>query len=123
LIGVFLLVYGLWYPLKGDVWDYLTVTGAIYLSSVSTMLVACCYWKRANSWGAAGAILAGAVIPVAYLVLEKLPATAELTKQQIGAHYSGIAAFLATALAMVIGSLLKPQGARQEKPAVAGGEA
>ena len=23
LIGVFLLVYGLWYPLKGDVWAYL----------------------------------------------------------------------------------------------------
>ena len=26
-IGIFLLAYGLWYPLKGDLWTYLTVTG------------------------------------------------------------------------------------------------
>jgi SSS family solute:Na+ symporter len=53
LIGVFLLFYGLWYPLKGDVYAYLLVTGTIYLASISTLLVACCYWKRANNWGAA----------------------------------------------------------------------
>ena len=40
------------YPLKGDVYMYLTVTGTIYLASISTMLIACCYWKRANNWGA-----------------------------------------------------------------------
>ena len=28
-IGRFLLAYGLWYPLKGNVWDYLAVTGTI----------------------------------------------------------------------------------------------
>ena len=66
LIGIYLLVYGLWYPLSGDAWDYLTVTGAIYSASVSTMLVACCYWKRVNSWGAAGSIIVGAVIPLTY---------------------------------------------------------
>ncbi len=50
LIGVFLLFYGLWYPLRGDLWTYLGVTGTIYLSSMSTLLVACCYWKPANNW-------------------------------------------------------------------------
>ena len=63
LIGVFLLLYGLWYPLKGDVYAYLLVTGAIYLASISTMLIACCYWKRANSWGATGAIIVGLPFP------------------------------------------------------------
>ena len=116
LIGIYLLVYGLWYPLSGDVWDYLTVTGAIYLASVSTMLIACCYWKRANSWGAAGAIIVGAVIPITYLVLEKLPATADFAKDRIGPHCSGIAAFVACAVAMVIGSLLKPGATRQDDP-------
>ena len=53
LIGLFLLVYGLWYPLEGDIWTYLIVTGTIYLSSMSTLLIACCYWKRANSWALA----------------------------------------------------------------------
>ena len=50
-IGVFLLFYGLWYPLKGDLWSYLGVTGTIYLASMSTLLVACCYWPRANASG------------------------------------------------------------------------
>jgi SSS family solute:Na+ symporter len=107
-IGVFLLLYGLWYPLEGSLWDYLTLTGTIYLASISVLLIACCYWKRANSWGAAGSIIISAVIPVAYLVMEKLPATRQLAKD-IGPYYSGIAAFALSGLAMVIGSLLKPQ--------------
>ena len=45
-IGVFLLIYGLWYPLQGNVWDYLAVTGTIYLDSISTLLIACCCWRR-----------------------------------------------------------------------------
>ena len=119
IIGVFLLVYGLWYPLKGDLWTYLGVTGTIYLASMSVLLVACCYWKRANSWGAAGAIIFGAVIPSLYLVLEQLPATSEPVKRLIGPYYSGIATYVIAALAMVIGSLLKPGPRRPAAEAVA----
>jgi SSS family solute:Na+ symporter len=108
VIGVFLLVYGLWYPLKGDLWTYLTVTGSIYLSSMSVLLIACCYWKRANSWGAAGAIILGAVMPVSYLVLEQLPATEVLVAQRIGPYVWGLLGYAAVAVAMVAGSLLKP---------------
>jgi len=108
IIGVFLLLYGLWYPLKGDLWTYLGVTGTIYLASISVLLIACCYWKRANNWGAAAAITVSAVIPVTYLVLEQVQSTAELARQ-IGPYYSGIAAYVLSGLAMVIGSLLKPQ--------------
>jgi solute:Na+ symporter, SSS family len=106
-IGVFLLLYGLWYPLKGDLWTYLGVTGTIYLASISVLLISCCYWKRANNWGAAGAIFISAVIPVAYLVMEQVPATAGLAKA-IGPYYSGIATYLLSGAAMVVGSLLKP---------------
>ena len=107
LIGLFLLVYGLWYPLADDLWAYLTVTGSIYLSSMSTLLIACCYWKRANSWGAAAAIAAGAIFPTGYLVMQQVSATQALA-DHIGPWYSGIAAFAAAALAMIVGSLLKP---------------
>jgi solute:Na+ symporter, SSS family len=107
LIGVFLLLYGLWYPLKGDLWTYLGVTGTIYLASISVLLIACCYWRRANSWGAAASIIVSALIPVTYLVLEQLDSTEQLAKD-IGPYYSGIAAYIFSALAMVIGSLLKP---------------
>jgi len=108
LIGVFLLFYGLWYQMEGDLWDYLTLTGSIYLASMSVLLVACCYWRRANSWGAAGAIIAGAFFPAAFLVLSKLESTKEISAA-IGPHLSGILAFAGAAAAMIVGSLLKPQ--------------
>ncbi len=109
LIGVFLLFYGLWYELPGDLWEYLMVTGAIYMSSMSALLIACCYWKRANNWGAAAAIITGAIIPVTFLVLAKLDSTEYFAKDVIGPHWPNIAAYLGAGLAMVVGSLLKPQ--------------
>ncbi|MHB9036387.1 MAG: sodium:solute symporter family protein [Armatimonadota bacterium] len=108
LIGIFLLVYGLWYPLRGNLWSYLMTTGSIYLSSMSILLIACCYWKRANSWGAAGAIILGAIIPISYLVMEQIPSTRHFATVVIGPNFYGIAAFVFCGLAMVIGSLLKP---------------
>lgn len=113
LIGIFLLIYGLWYPLKGDLWTYLGVTGTIYLSSMSVLLIACCYWKRANNWGATAAIAVGAIVPVSYLVIEQVPATQHIAKS-IGPYYSGIATYLLTGLAMVVGSLLKPASMQSE---------
>lgn len=108
VIGVFLLFYGLWYPLQGDLWTYLGVTGTIYLSSMSVLLIACCYWKDANSWGAAAAIMVGALVPVSFLVLQQIPATRDFV-QYIGPYYSGIASYLLAGGAMVVGSLLKPK--------------
>jgi SSS family solute:Na+ symporter len=107
LIGVFLLIYGLWYPLQQEIWTYLTVTGTIYLASMSTLLIASCYWRPANSWGAAAAIAVGASLPLAYLVCEQIPATRELALR-IGAERSGIAAFVGAGVAMVVGSYVKP---------------
>jgi SSS family solute:Na+ symporter len=115
-IGIFLLLYGLWYPLKGDLWTYLGVTGTIYLASISVLLIACCYWRRANSWGAGASIFVSAIIPVSYLVMEQLPSTAALAKS-IGPYYSGIATYLLSGAAMVVGSLLKPQTRSREEAA------
>lgn len=109
-IGLFLLFFGLWYKLEGDLWSYLMLTGTIYLASISTLLIGCCYWRRANDWGAAAAIFVSAVIPISYLVMQKLDSTAALAKQ-IGPNYSGIAAFVLSGVALVVGSLLKPRPA------------
>jgi len=108
VIGVFLLIYGLWYKIEGDLWTYLGITGTIYLSSMSVLLIACCYWKRANNWGATAAIIFGAVVPVATLVLQKVgPYTKWFQKYDTSC---GIAAYIVVALAMVVGSLMKPVG-------------
>jgi SSS family solute:Na+ symporter len=107
LIGVFLLIYGLWYKLEGDLWTYLGITGTIYLSSMSILLIACCYWPRANNWGASAAIVCGALFPVLTLVLQKVGPYTEWFKQNDTT--CGVATYVIVALAMVIGSLLKPQ--------------
>ena len=105
---MYLLVFGLLYTIEGNVWSYLLLTGSIYLSSMSVLLIACCYWKRANNWGALGAIILGAAVPIAHLAMEKIPATAKLAAS-IGKDAAGIAAFAAAALGMIAGSLLKPR--------------
>lgn len=116
-LGVFFLFYGLWYPLKGSVWSYLTITATVGFASMTTLLVSCCYWRRANNWGAAGALIAGAAIPLAYLVMEQLPSTRDFAAW-IGPNWSGIAAFAGSFAAMVAGSLLKPApGAAKEASA------
>jgi SSS family solute:Na+ symporter len=73
---------------------------------MSVLLIACCYWPAANNWGAMAAIVAGAVFPLGYLVMQQLPPTAEFAKW-VGPNYSGIAGFVAAALAMIAGSGLK----------------
>jgi solute:Na+ symporter, SSS family len=126
LIGVFLLFWGLWYRLQGNLWEYLQITGAVYLASMSVLLIACCYWRRANNWGAIAAIITGAGLPLLNLSLDlfiKVPALGEFGAQVLkdgkvvtegwvthvmGAHWPNICTFVAAGLAMVIGSLLKP---------------
>ncbi len=68
-IGLFLLFYGLWYEIPGNAYDYLAVTGNIYLASVFTLLVAALYWPRATSRGAYAALILGAVGPITFLVV------------------------------------------------------
>ncbi len=94
-IGAFLLFYGLWYQLPGRVWDYLSITANIYLSSISVLLVACCYWKRANSTGAVAAIVGGAMTPIGFL----------LTGLAQHVAIAGLASFAFSAVGMVVGSL------------------
>jgi len=71
-IGIFLLFYGLWYEMPGNAWDYLAVTGNIYLASVFTLLVAGLYWSRATSLGAYAALVLGAIGPITFLVVNLL---------------------------------------------------
>ena len=130
-IGMFLLFWGLWYKLEGNLWEYLQTTGAIYLASMSVLLIACCYWKRANNWGAIAAIIVGAALPVLALSLNlffKVPMLDETgvqilkegvlvtegwAKHYIGDNFVNIGTFVATGVAMVVGSLLKPYLSRE----------
>jgi len=104
-IGLFLLLYGLWYPLSDDLWVYMQVTGTIYLSSISVLLIACCYFKKASALGAAISIIIGALIPASYLFLQDLSFSSTIVKN-IGPYRFGVLSFILSALGMFIGSLI-----------------
>jgi solute:Na+ symporter, SSS family len=112
-IGLFLLAFGLWYKPVGSLWDYLLVTGSIYLTSMSTLLIAACYWKRANNWGAAAAIIFGATVPVVTLVLQKVGPPQQRQWFVDNVPACGILAYVLCWVAMIVGSLLKPMEGQQ----------
>ncbi len=58
-IGLFILVWGLWYDLGQDLWDYMAISGAIYFTGAIALLVFGLYWKRASKVGAYGALICG----------------------------------------------------------------
>jgi SSS family solute:Na+ symporter len=108
-IGVFLLDYGLWYKIPGNAWDYLAVTGNIYLASVFTLLVAGLYWPRANATGSLCALVLGAIGPLTFLVVNGHVDKAH----QIAPEVAGASSFALAFLGMIAGSLLTPPPARQ----------
>lgn len=108
VIGAFLVFYGLWYKLEGAAWDYLSVTGNIYLASLFTLLVAALYWKPANSWGALAAIVLGAVGPLSFLVLQQTVSKDSALGQSwlLSPAVAGLASFVMAFGGMVLGTAL-----------------
>ena len=143
-IGVFLLFYGLWYELPGNAWDYLAVTGNIYLASVFTLLVAGLYWRRATTKGAYAALVLGAIGPITFLVVNMVVLKAQQVSAQppeapglvqewllqfnqsfpkaepIRPELAGASSFALAFLGMLVGSLLSR---RPENDAPSGQEA
>src|SRR5438876_5928355 len=103
-IGLFLLFYGLWYEMPGNAWDYLAVTGNIYLASVFTLLVAGLYWRRATATGAYAALVLGAIGPITFLVVNAIVPK----ERQISPEVAGASSFALAFLGMIAGSLLSP---------------
>jgi len=59
VIGAFLLFWGLWYEVEQELWDYLAITGTVYLSGALPVIVGGLYWRRASSAGALAALVCG----------------------------------------------------------------
>ena len=107
LIGVFLLVFGLWYEIPDTAFQYLFITGAMYTAGALGTVAAGIYWKKANNVGAYSALIMGAIAPAGFLLLEKsrdsLPAWLALITD---VNVSGLLSFLLAAAGMYFGSIL-----------------
>ncbi len=106
-IGIFMLVFGLFYQLPSTAFQYLSLTGAMYAAGAFACVTAGLYWKKANIVGAYSGLALGAVAPAAFLVLSQFQDT--LPKGLhflINVNVSGFLSFVLAAAGMVIGSLL-----------------
>ena len=109
LIGAFLLVWSLWYPLNEDLWDYMVVTGAVYSIGAFALLLAGIYWRRASRAGAYAALVAGSSATLGLgPVREALEIPMRFTASNIGLSATVLALVL-----MVVVSLLFPDRERK----------
>lgn len=106
IIGVFLLVFGLWYSIPDTAFQYLYLTGTMYTSGALGCIAAGLYWRRANNVGAYASLVLGAITPAGFLLLEKsrdaLPGWLHFITD---VNIAGLLSFFLAALGMVFGSL------------------
>jgi SSS family solute:Na+ symporter len=114
-IGIFILVWGLWYPLKQDLWDYMAISGAIYSIGGFTLLAFGLYWRRASRTGAYLALFTGFLAllglskvqeicaPLLTPIKTRFNIEGDISSAVIGLLVLGLAIVL-----MVVGSLLRP---------------
>lgn len=118
LIGGFLLVWSLWFPLQQDLWDYMAVTGAIYFTGAFALVVGGLYWKRASRVGAYLALTAGAGSILGLSVIqEKLGLTPDNLGFELSGDVVGLSTAVAAVLLMLVGSLLFPDPRDSGEPA------
>ena len=108
-IGLFLLLWSLWYPLEQDLWDYMAVSGSIYFTGAFALLVGGLYWKRASRVGAYVALVAGGG---SLAGLGFVRDAIGLSKEITGAHV-GLSVAVLALVGLVGGSLLFPDRDRR----------
>ncbi len=101
-IGIFILVWGLWYPLGQDLWDYMAISGAIYFTGAFSLLVCGLYWRGASRVGAYLALVAG------FGALVGLGPVQEAVGIELSSAVVGLIVIATSLVLMVLGSLLFP---------------
>ncbi len=116
IIGLFLLVWGLWYQAPTSLWNYMAVTGTVYLAGAFTCVAFGLYWKRASRFGAIMALeaglfsLMGVVPPLLGFKNWEEAGVSWLTDQNIAIMTIGL-----SLAGMVLGSLLVPDSMPREQ--------
>lgn len=110
-IGVFLMIWGLWFEAPVSLWNYMAVTGTIYLAGAFTVVTAGLYWKRASRMGATIALFAGLL---AILGIGPWTQGANVPFY-LTDKFIGVMTFAVAFLGMVIGSLLFPDKLKAEE--------
>ncbi len=106
-IGVFILVFGLFYEIPATAFQFIAITGAMYAAGAFGCVAFGLYWKKANTIGAYCSLSLGAFAPVAFLVLDQVRSSLPAGMLWlVDVNISGFLSFVLAALGMVVGSLL-----------------
>ncbi len=106
-IGLFLLLFGLWYKIPDTAFQYLYVTGAMYTAGALSCVAAGIYWKKANTPGALAGLLMGAAAPAGFLLLEGFrEALPRWLTFVTDVNIAGLLSYLLALCGMVLGSLV-----------------
>jgi SSS family solute:Na+ symporter len=108
-IGIFILVWGLWYDLGQDLWDYMAISGAIYFTGAVALLVFGLYWKRASRIGAYLALICG------FGAILGLKPVQALVGMDVSSAIVGLAVIALTITVMVAGSLMFPDRSKSSQ--------
>ncbi len=109
LIASFLVMWGLWYPLGQDLWDYMAVSGSIYFTGAFAIMMMGLYWDKASVVGAYSALIIGifsvlGLGPVQeYFLLKEF-----FNRNGIAAHHIGLTVSCLAIVGMIIMSVSFP---------------
>ncbi len=107
-IGIFLLIWSLWYELRQDLWDYMAITGAIYFTGAFALLVAGLYWKKASRVGAYLALVVGLSAVLGLKPIQEIAQKILSVEIEWDSEIIGISTVAASSYLMVLGSLAFP---------------
>jgi SSS family solute:Na+ symporter len=109
-IGIFILIWGLWYDLGQDLWDYMAISGAIYFTGAIALLVFGIYWKRASQVGAYLALICG------FGAILGLKPVQTMLGIDVSSEIVGLTVIACATTSMVVGSLIFPNRSRPSGP-------
>ncbi len=110
-VSLFVMFWGLYYPLPDVVYKYLNITATIFLAGSFTSVVGGIYWKRANTLGgylamSLGAV--GAIIPLLPNSFTFIPAILR------NLNVAGFLAFGCAFIGFVVGSIVRDLTKKQK---------
>ncbi len=111
VIGVLMLIFGIWYELKDSAFRYLLDVTTIYYAGGLPVLVAGLYWKRASLPGAYLAFAFGAFLPLAFVAEDIILQARGITdtgffNELFSPNMRGLMSFVLGFIGMGIGSIL-----------------
>ena len=122
LIGITLILVGIWVSLPDEIWPYLIITGSVWLSGATTCFLGGMYWKRASSTGAMIGLIGGFVHITALFatnIQHQLASwlghldeagSVEVTRvaEYVNNHTIMLASYLLVIVLFIVGSLVFP---------------